>query len=119
MCNRNYHRVAGMRLALAALVFASVLSGIAQAANIRGRLVRMTPRGSKPAQGIPVSVFRKDLGRSAFAYSGNDGMYYLSNLPDGDYILEVWVYPGQPPRKYRVRAEGENRFSDVQPIEVP
>src|SRR6266699_3924377 len=61
------------------------------AGNVRGQIVRQTSQGTVPAQGIAVSVYRNDIGRSGFAYTGYDGMYYLYSIPPGDYQLEVWL----------------------------
>src|SRR5262245_24746381 len=80
---------------IAVFVCSFVIS--AEAATVRGRLVRRTPQGFYPAQGVPVTVFSREKGRSGASYSGPDGMYYLYNIPPGPYTLEVWVYPNQPP----------------------
>jgi hypothetical protein len=64
------------------------------AGNIRGMLYWRTPQGSVPAAGIAVSVYRADLGRSGYSYTGDDGMYYLYGIPPGDYKLEIWLRGG-------------------------
>lgn len=90
----------------------------AEAGTVRGRLVRRTPRGEFPAQGIPVTVFRSDLGRSGTAYTGPDGMYYLYNVPPGNYALELWVYPNSRPMVFSIVVSTQ-AFSDIAPIVVP
>jgi hypothetical protein len=112
------HRPITLRIVTGILLLVTALMGIAEAANIRGRLYRQTRGGTFPAQGIPVTVFAPNIGRSAYAYSGSDGMYYLYNIPDGNYTLEIWVYPNSPPLTFQIRAAGGG-FSDIGPIRVP
>ena len=103
-------------LVLALCVIAPVISSAEMASTVRGRLVRRTPRGEFPAQGIPVSLNRNG-GRSGYAYSGPDGMYYLYNIPPGSYSLEVWVYPNRPPLVFSINVN-EQGYTDISPIAV-
>lgn len=98
------------------LVFA--LAGLAEAGTIRGRLVRQTPQGQYPAQGIQVTVYRSDLGQSSPSYSGTDGMYYLYNIPPGTYTLQIWAFPNMPPLTFSIQV-GNQQFTDIAPIVVP
>jgi hypothetical protein len=116
MVNLNNYRHAAFLVVLGILLI-TVFPGVAEAANVRGRINRRTPQGFVPAQGVPVTVFRSDVGRSAPSYTGNDGMYYLYNLPDGDYTLEVWAYPNSPPLAFSIRAVGGS-FTDIAPIVI-
>lgn len=111
LCKKTASIVIGVLVAV-------LLAGVAEAATVRGRLERQTPQGRYPAAGIPVSVFRPDIGRSGMSYSGYDGMYYLYNIPDGDYTLEVWVYPNSPPMTFNIHVAGQE-FTDIAPIVVP
>jgi hypothetical protein len=61
------------------------------ATTVRGQLMRMFQGQKYPAAGVPVTVNSQALGRSAAAYSGPDGMFYLPNIPYGPYQLEIWV----------------------------
>lgn len=90
----------------------------AEASTVRGHLFRRSSRGDYPAQGIPVTVFRPNLGRSGFAYSGPDWMYYLNNIPPGNYTLQVWVYPNRPPLMFSIVVY-DRPFTDIAPTAVP
>jgi hypothetical protein len=106
-----------VRAVLVALFLIGTVSSI-EAATVRGRLVRRSGQGVFPAQGIPVTVFRSDLGRSGRSYSAQDGMYYLTNIPPGTYTLEVWVYPNRPPLNFTIQVNNQ-QFSDIAQIVVP
>ncbi len=84
----------------------------------RGELGRVTPQGQIPAPGIPVTVYRADIGRSGVAYSGADGMYYLFNIPPGPFVLEIWVHPNSPPMTFKIQVYNQP-FTDIGPIRVP
>jgi hypothetical protein len=86
------------------------------AAGIRGRLERIAPNGSRyPAQGIAVTVYNQELGRTSPSYTDNNGMYYLNNIPPGGYFLEVWI--STPALVYSIQV-GEPG-TDIPPIVVP
>jgi len=88
----------------------------AEAALIRGRLVRIAPNGqSFPAAGIAVTVFNEQLGRTSPSTTDGAGMYYLNNIPAGGYNLEVWV--SNPPRVYSIQVG--DPVTDIPPIAVP
>ncbi|HTV14624.1 MAG TPA: carboxypeptidase regulatory-like domain-containing protein [Acidobacteriaceae bacterium] len=57
-------------------------------ATVQGQLT--CSAGKSPAVGIAVTVKSAATGRSAPAFSGGDGMYYL-NLKAGAYTLEIWL----------------------------
>jgi hypothetical protein len=93
-----------------------LLSTSADAATLRGRLLRVYPNGAQfVAGGIAVTLYSQNLGRSTPATSGPDGMYYLYNIPPGDYNLEIWV--SNPPVVYRVQIR--DPYTDIPPIRVP
>ena len=75
-------------------------AGLVEAATVRGRLVHAN---GYPAAGVAVTVFNQQLGRSSPAYAGPDGMFYLYNIPQGYYYLEVWIQPGGAPLVYQVQ----------------
>jgi len=72
------------------LLFGSLVSvaGSAYAANVHGQVVYTN--NSTPAPYVAVRLSTPGKGASEFAYSGNDGKYYLQNIPAGSYQLEVW-----------------------------
>jgi len=91
------------------------LPGMPQAmplATVRGQLVLP----NQPAVGVPVNLYNVQLGYSGYSYSGPDGMYFLNNIPPGDYDLLVWVVPGHP-LAYRIRVTIPN--TDIAPIQIP
>jgi hypothetical protein len=84
------------------------------AALVRGRLLR----GPGTAPGIAVTVWNQQLGRSLPAYSQVDGMYYLTNIPPGIYVLEVWAGGnGQPPMTFNIQVNDPS--TDINPVIVP
>lgn len=115
-----------LRLRLrAGMIIVAICAGIviagsaaAEASTVRGRLYRATPQGYLPAVGIPVTVYRPDLGRSGASTSGADGMYYLFNIPPGYYTLEIWTYPNSPPMTFGIQVQN-TPFTDINPIQVP
>jgi hypothetical protein len=107
---------------LAVLVAATLLStaSISATSIVRGQVVRVGPQGqSFPAAGIAVRVFNSQRGPSGFTYTGNDGMYYLYNIPPGDYALEVWLSPDPGNRLvFNIRVY-DQAYTDIAPIRVP
>jgi hypothetical protein len=81
--------------------------------TVRGQLLR---NGQNPAAGIKVTLNHPQYGRSSATMTGNDGMYYLYNVPYGDYYLELWI--SNPPIVYQVRVAG-SPFSDLPRFSVP
>lgn len=60
----------------------------AHAATVRGQVVYSG--NNAPAVYVAVRLTAPGKGASEFAYTGNDGRYYLRNVPAGSYRLEVW-----------------------------
>lgn len=81
--------------------------------TVRGQLLK---NGQFPASGIQVTLNHPNYGRSSAATTGNDGMYYLYNVPYGDYYLEVWI--SNPARVYQVHV-GTSPYSDLPRFPVP
>jgi hypothetical protein len=90
-------------------------ASLAQAATVRGRLIRRNT--SYPAPGIAVTVINSYGVRCSPAYTGADGMYYLFNIPPGPYYLEIWVYPGGAPMVYQIQVY--EPYTDMPQIVVP
>jgi len=104
----------------ACAAFMAATVGHAAAATVRGRLDRIYPNGARsPAQGVAVTIYNQNLGRTTAAYAGSDGLYYLYNIPTGSYYLEVWTSrdPRVPPTVYQINV-GEP-YTDIPPIVVP
>jgi hypothetical protein len=79
----------------------------------RGQLLH---QGQFPAAGIQVTLYSQTFGRSSPSMSGNDGMFYIYNVPFGTYYLEVWV--STPPQSYPVQITGYP-FHDLPRFSVP
>lgn len=91
-----------------------VLSAVsARAASARGQVLHLN---GKPATGIGVTISDHKNFRSARANVGPDGMYYLSDIPAGEYYLEVWVNP-QSPTVYQVTVSEPS--TDMPRVTVP
>jgi hypothetical protein len=101
-------------LLLSLLLFAA--PSTSAASIVRGRLFRVVSGQTYPAQGIGVTVFNPQLGRSTPSYSGPDGMYYLYNIPPGSYNLAVWT--SDPPMVFQIQV-GTQPYTDIAPIQVP
>ncbi len=96
------------------LIFIGTTS--AQGATVRGRLDRRDGHGRfYRATYVSVTLNNPRMGRSSPAYSGGDGMYYLYNVPPGDYQLEIWAYPGRPPLTINIRVN-DQPYTDIDPI---
>lgn len=97
-----------------------VVAHTAAAATIRGRLDRVAPNGYRyPASAVAVTAQSPYVGRSNPAFSAQDGMYYLYNVPAGYYTLEVWWSrdPRVPPAVYQIQVV--EPLTDLAPIVVP
>jgi hypothetical protein len=97
----------------------AVAPGSALAAStVRGKLFRQNSAGqSYGAAGIPVRLVDQGRGPSARSYSGSDGMFYIYNVPPGNYTLEVFTNDKQPLR-YSIRVL-DKPYTDIAPIRVP
>jgi hypothetical protein len=90
--NRRFVRV---MLGISALLLLTAVDRSAalnaQSVTARGRLQQSTPTGWFPVQGLVVTLRAPNGARTLPTYSGPDGMYYLTGIPQGQYFLEVWV----------------------------
>jgi hypothetical protein len=99
-----------MLLCCATLAAASMA---AHAASVRGQVLH---HNGQPAAGVAVTISDHKNYRSAPAHAGNDGMYYLFNVPAGEYFLEVWTNP-HTPTVYQVTVSEPN--TDMPRVTVP
>lgn len=103
-------------LLLLLILFATTVS--AYAATVRGRLDRRDGYGRNYAAAyVSVTLFNSQLGRSAPAYTGSDGMYYFYNVPPGFYTLEIWLSPGKA-LVYRIQVY-DQPYTDISPLLIP
>ena len=112
VANKRLVNSAGRIIPLMFLFF--VFTASVQAATVRGRLEN---RNRYPVAYVAVTLYNEQRGRSAAAYTGGDGMYYLYNVPPGEYLLEVWIYPGRPPLTYSIQVNDPG--TDIPPIQLP
>jgi hypothetical protein len=68
-----------------------------QFATVRGLLEVTSGKSTKPspAPGILVTLESKTYSSPA-VHSGKDGLYYIPNVPAGNYTLKVWSNPKNP-----------------------
>ena len=90
----------------------------AEAANIRGKLERATPNGQiYSANGIAVTLLSASNVRSNRVYSDKSGLYYLYNIPPGNYTLEIWATSS--PQVQPVTVQPNVPQVDIPPIRLP
>ena len=101
---------------LSLFLFAAEAS--AYASTVRGMLFRRDGYGrAYAAPYVPVTLENGIRGRSSVAYSGTDGMYYLYNVPPGDYYLQIWLNPNEP-LVYRITV-ANGPYTDIAQIQIP
>lgn len=76
---------------LAALGAALAFAAGAAAQTVHGRILRATSYGIYPVPSLAVTLSSPQRGRSATAYTGQDGGYVFYNVPPGRYSLEMWT----------------------------
>ena len=116
---KNTHNII-LRVCGQVLVAMLVARGVANAAEVRGRLDHVDSNGAHaPAVGISVTVYNQGSGRSAPATTGSDGIYHIQNIRPGSSQLEVWTStdPRVPPIVYPIRVA--EPYSDIAPITLP
>src|SRR5690349_13815015 len=110
-------RVTGRLAALTLFLF--TVSAFTYASTVRGRLERKDSYGRPyPAGYVAVTLYQEGKGRSAPAYTGADGMYYLYNVPPGTYSLEIWANPNRPPIVYTIHVSNQP-LTDIAAIQIP
>lgn len=96
-------RASLLRIVLYCTVLA-LASAAAHAASVRGQVLH---KNGQPAADITVTISDHKSFRSPPAHAGKDGMYYLFNIPAGQYFLEVWADP-RTPTVYQVTVSEPN-----------
>lgn len=76
----NRHTVFSVALVLV------LLASAAEAATVRGKVLR--PDGSANP-GAAVALESPAIGATATVYAAEDGMFYLRNVPPGNYMMKV------------------------------
>jgi ER membrane protein complex subunit 7, beta-sandwich domain len=104
-------------IAIAVLFVALVaMHASAAASTVRGQLFRMVSGKRVGANGIAVRLNHAQRGPSSSVYTNNEGMYFLYNIPPGQYTLEVTITQKNV-QKYRITVE-DKPYTDIAPIEV-
>jgi hypothetical protein len=111
----------GIRKSLLSSLLMFLLLFVAQASayagTVRGMLIRRGGDGKQyAAPYVKVSLNNQERGRSALAYSGTDGMYYLYNVPAGEYHLEIWLSPTEV-KRYKISVSDEP-YTDIAEIPI-
>lgn len=85
----RFHTGALRFLSILLILFAASLE--LRAETVRGKIVRETDNGEYPAAYAAVTLNSEQTGRSARTYSTLEGVFFLYNVPPGEYDLEVWA----------------------------
>ncbi len=101
---------------LLALLTTLALATSAQAQTVRGQVLRATPAGTYPAPYMSVTLYSDRMGRSAPAYTTPEGIYYLYNVPPGQYVLEVWA--AKTPTTVKVVVPQNRAWTDIAPVPI-
>ena len=88
----------------------------AAAENLRGRVDRPGTYGPVPVVGLPVIAISRDYDFERQAITGRDGMYYIYNVPPGDYVLEVLGPTGNLLSDLEVFVAPGRYMTDVPPV---
>jgi|HubBroStandDraft_5_1064220.scaffolds.fasta_scaffold499341_2 hypothetical protein len=116
--SRSFYKNIRQFVVLGVLILAGLVT--ASAATVRGRADCVAPNGYRgPAVGAFITLFSATIGRSNPSGVGQDGMYYLYNIPPGTYALEVWSRsnPSLPPRVFQLAVY--EPYTDVPVITLP
>ncbi|HVR40772.1 MAG TPA: carboxypeptidase-like regulatory domain-containing protein [Thermoanaerobaculia bacterium] len=89
------------------------IAATASASTVRGKVVK--PDGATAYRGAAVTLEHAERGRSTPAYADNDGMFYLRNVPPGDYTMEVQT--ANDKAVFRITVLNQE-YSDVAPVKV-
>jgi hypothetical protein len=118
---RNYRVVLFLLLISLALpaLGPTVRAGAAiKESTVRGRIDRQTTTGTVPASYVRVTLYREDTKeKMPDVYTGNDGIYYIRNVPPGTYILQVWLSADKLYKSYRINVE-DTPYTDIKPISI-
>jgi hypothetical protein len=83
-------RVKNFPLVAAILMTTALAATDVEATTVRGRVDRQTSFGIVTAGSIKVTLKSTAGSRSSPAYTNPQGVYYIYNVPTGNYVLEVW-----------------------------
>lgn len=105
---KPYKRSKVLKSAIGLMLFL-LISSVAQAVEVRGRIDFASPRGSFPMAGAVVQICHLERGGCLSYRTGTDGMYYFQTVPgphnilvNGRAILQIFI-PNQP-------------YFDIQPL---
>jgi hypothetical protein len=105
-------------LALPSLGLRVSASAEVKESTVRGRIDRRTTTGTVPASYVRVTLYREDTKeKMPEVYTGNDGIYYIRNVPPGTYILQVWLSAEKLYKSYRINVE-DTPYTDIQTISI-
>lgn len=64
--------------------------------SVQGKLEGFGPYGNYALARIAVTLSSDKMGRTAPSFTDSQGMYYLKNIPVGEYVLEIWPHEKDP-----------------------
>ena len=95
---------------------------VVAASLVRGQVYRVNPYGQPyVVAGVAVRLvhMQNQYLPSDFVNTDRDGMFYLYNVPAGDWVVEVW-YTGRPEHIVKRGVRVDRPLVDVlPPIQVP
>ena len=80
---------------------------------VRGKVVH--PDGVTAQVNAAVTLESPAIGRSGTAYTGNDGMFQLENVPTGEYVMEIKT--ARATKRVRIVVEPK-RYTDIAPVSI-
>jgi hypothetical protein len=102
-----------MRRTIAVLVvFLLFATASAHADTVRGKVVYADGVTAYPNVAV---TLQNSAGRSGTAYTGSDGMFYLEQIPAGEYTMEVKTAKETKTLKISVQPQP---YTDVAPVKM-
>jgi hypothetical protein len=95
---------------LTLLVFA--IATAADAATVRGKV---TYSDARPHPGVSITLTSAATGATPTVRTDEEGMFYLQNVPAGQYTMEVTTSKGKSTYRVTVTADA---YSDVPPVKA-
>jgi Carboxypeptidase regulatory-like domain len=95
------------------IIASLLLTAALSAETVRGKVVH--PDGSTPHINVAVTLQNGSGVRSGTVYTGNNGSFYLENVPPGNYTIEFKSRAETKKQSVRVPEGG---VADVPPVKV-
>lgn len=77
---------------LLVFLFAIPVALFGQDQIVKGKVIKLEDGERKTFNSIPVTLYDPDQGnRSNPSITNSNGIYFLYNIPEGEYKLEIWI----------------------------